>query len=171
MAYAQECVQHMINYDVINYTHTQESTTSHERKLSLSVASAWLLLLKPHSCHHLRGNPYPEIWVSYPLALVFFSNIGLLNICCLVTKLCLILCACQAPLSLEFSRQEHWRGLPFPSPGDFRNPGIKPQSLALAGGFFTSLTLSHQGNPNTYVYSPKNAPCRFTCYWVSFMRI
>ena len=46
----------------------------------------------------------------------------------------------QAPLSMEFSKQEYWRGLPFPPPGDLPNPGIKlmsPVSPALAGGFFT----------------------------------
>ena len=37
----------------------------------------------------------------------------------------------QAPLSLGFSRQEYWSGLPFPSPGDLPNPGIKPRSPAL----------------------------------------
>ena len=35
------------------------------------------------------------------------------------------------PLSMEFSRQEYWNGLPFPSPGDLPNPGIKPRSPAL----------------------------------------
>ena len=34
--------------------------------------------------------------------------------------------AFQAPLSLEFFRQEYWSGLPFPPPGDLPNPGIKP---------------------------------------------
>ena len=46
----------------------------------------------------------------------------------------------QAPLSLEFSRQEYWNRLPFPTPGDLPNPEIKAVSLmppALAGGFFT----------------------------------
>ena len=37
----------------------------------------------------------------------------------------------QAPLSMEFSRQEHWSGLPFPSAGDPPNPGIEPGSPAL----------------------------------------
>ena len=37
----------------------------------------------------------------------------------------------QAPLSMEFSRQEYWSGLPFPSPGDLPGPGIKPRSPAL----------------------------------------
>ena len=37
----------------------------------------------------------------------------------------------QAPLSLEFSREEYWSGYPFPSPGDLHDPGIKPGSPAL----------------------------------------
>ena len=42
----------------------------------------------------------------------------------------------QSPLSLGFPRQEYWSGLPFPSPGDLPNPGIKLVSPALACGFF-----------------------------------
>ena len=49
----------------------------------------------------------------------------------------------QAPLSMAFPRQEHWSGLPFPSPGDLPNPGIKPASPALQVG---SLPLSHLRN-------------------------
>ena len=41
----------------------------------------------------------------------------------------------QAPLSMEFPRQEYWSMLPFPSPGDFPNSGIEFVSSALAGGF------------------------------------
>ena len=37
----------------------------------------------------------------------------------------------QAPLSMEFSRQEYWSGYPFPSPGDLPNPGIEPGSPSL----------------------------------------
>ena len=37
----------------------------------------------------------------------------------------------QAPLSIEFSRQDYWSGLPFPSPGDLPDPGIEPGSPAL----------------------------------------
>ena len=39
--------------------------------------------------------------------------------------------AYQAPQSMEFSRKKYWSELPFPSPGDFPNPGIKPGSPAL----------------------------------------
>ena len=65
----------------------------------------------------------------------------------LVAQSCLSLCdpmdyiACQAPLSMEFSRQESWSGLLFPSPGNFPDPGIEPLSLAspaLAGKFLTT---------------------------------
>ena len=45
---------------------------------------------------------------------------------------------CQAPLSMEFSRQEYWSGLPFPPPDDLPNPGIEPVFPALADGFFTT---------------------------------
>ena len=47
----------------------------------------------------------------------------------------------QAPLSIGFSRQEYWSGLPFPPSQDLPNPGIEPVSLlspAVAGGFFTT---------------------------------
>ena len=47
----------------------------------------------------------------------------------------------QTPLPMGFFRQEYWRELPFPPPGDLPDPGIKPvspMSLALANGFFTT---------------------------------
>ena len=46
--------------------------------------------------------------------------------------------ACQAPLSMGFSMQEYWSGLPCPPPGDLPYPGIKPVSPALEGRFFTT---------------------------------
>ena len=52
--------------------------------------------------------------------------------------------ACQAPLSLGFSGQEYWNGLPFPSPGELPHSGIEPVSPALTGGFFTA---ERPGNP------------------------
>ena len=57
--------------------------------------------------------------------------------------LCDAMVACQAPLSMGFSRQEYWSGLPWPPPGDLPDPGIEPISLkspALAGGFFITNT-------------------------------
>ena len=69
-----------------------------------------------------------------------------------VTQSCPTLCNAvdcsspQAPLSMGFSRQEYWSGLPFPSPGDLSNPGIEPRSPALQAG---SLTSERPGKPTT----------------------
>ena len=52
--------------------------------------------------------------------------------------------ACQAPLSMGISRQEYWSGLPFPSPEDRPDPGIKPGSPALQAD---SLLTELPGNP------------------------
>ena len=52
----------------------------------------------------------------------------------------------QAPLSMGFSRQEYWSGLPFPSPGDLPDPGIKPRSPASQADAFTS---EPPGKPTT----------------------
>ena len=60
-------------------------------------------------------------------------------------------CACQAPLFMEFSRQEYWRELPFPTPGDLPDPGIEPTSLtcpALAAGLFTNSATWEAGGQN-----------------------
>ena len=46
--------------------------------------------------------------------------------------------ACQASLSLRFSQEEYWSGLPFPPPGGLPDPGIESVSPLLAGGFFTT---------------------------------
>ena len=60
----------------------------------------------------------------------------------LITQSCLTLCDatdCTLPgfLSIEFSRQEYWSELPFPSPGDLPNPRIEPSLLPAAGRFIT----------------------------------
>ena len=66
---------------------------------------------------------------TYEIVLSHFSHIQLFATQCTV--------ACQAPLSMGFSRQKYWSGLPFLSPGDLPNPGIEPvflMSPALAAG-------------------------------------
>ena len=71
----------------------------------------------------------------------------------IVTQSCLTLCesmdcvACQAPLLMEFSRQEYWSGLPFPSPGNLPNPGIKHKSPALQTFFIL------WGTRETFLYN------------------
>ena len=56
-------------------------------------------------------------------------------------------CSCQAPLSIEFSRQEYWSGLPFPSPGNLSNPGTEPKSPELQ---VDSLLTELRGKPRKY---------------------
>ena len=74
--------------------------------------------------------------------------------------------ACQAPPSMGFSRQEHWSGLPFPSPGDLPDPGIElvsPASPALAGGFFT---IGPPGKPPGEPLN-ENIICESITWWVT----
>ena len=75
------------------------------------------------------------------------TELGTKNECvcvCARAQSCLTLCNpmdCQAPLSVEFSRQEYWKGLPFPTPGALPDLGIAPVSHAssvLVGRFFTT---------------------------------
>ena len=73
----------------------------------------------------------PSVWAC--------MHAKLLQSCRLFATLWTI--ARQAPMSMGFSRQEYWSGLPSPPPGDLPNPEIKPTSLmssAWAGGFFTT---------------------------------
>ena len=68
------------------------------------------------------------------LAYVFISLVLLLLLSCFSRVRLLVTprtAAYQAPLSMGFSRQEYWSGLPLPSPRDLLNPGIKPWSPAL----------------------------------------
>ena len=72
----------------------------------------------------------------------------------LVAQLCLTLAtpwtvACQAPLSMGFSRQEYWSGVPFPSSGELRNPGIEPRSPTLQAD---SLPADLPGEPLVTTY-------------------
>ena len=118
----------------------------------------------PKSAHNTKGSLFLESLLTYeipPAPTHWHSSTPISN---LLPLLVLWLCAwvlsrvqlfatpwtvaCQAPLSMGFSRQEHWSGLLFPSPGDLSNPSIEstsPASPVLAGRFF--YYLSHQGSP------------------------
>ena len=65
----------------------------------------------------------------------------------------------QAPLSVEFSRQEYWSGLPFPSPGDLPDPGIKHRTLELWADSSSSEPLGKPKPPK-----PKNIDDHTTSY-------
>ena len=106
--------------------------------------------------------------------------------------------ACQAYLSMGFPRQEYWSGLPFPSPGDLSDPGIKLISPALAGVFFTSSTtweapnhclpvgflrnsttpwqkwvvhLHLEQSRSFFFFLPVNNCCSLVCSWSAFCKL
>ena len=64
--------------------------------------------------------------------------------------------ACQAPLSMGFSRQEYWSWLPFPAPGHLPHPGIEPVFPALAGRFFTTAPPGPQKSPKANTVTGKD---------------
>ena len=79
-------------------------------------------------------------------------------------------CSPPGPLSMEFSRQEYWRGFPFPTPGDLPSPEIEPTSLvsqALSGGFFTTVLF---GKPQIRIQDNMLFLYINTCEKVLFMK-
>ena len=94
------------------------------------------------------GNYYlfcVHYWPCIPLiASCLSAHLILMKVlcCCLVAKSCPTLLqphavAYQGPLSMGFSRQEYWSGLPFPSPGNLPDPGMESELPTLAYRFFT----------------------------------
>ena len=93
------------------------------------------------NCYFLENRIVRERWELSELLVA----LGLVCVCvCVCAQLYPTLCdpmgyvACQTPLSMWFSRQEYWSGLPLPSPGDLPNPGMEPTSPVLAGRFFNT---------------------------------
>ena len=93
---------------------------------------------------YTRGSSWPRDWICISCASwigrrIFYHHgtwEASITVSGLVAKSCLTLAvpqtaACQAPLSMGFSRQEYWSGLTYPPPGDFPNQDIKPQLPAL----------------------------------------
>ena len=77
--------------------------------------------------------------------------------------------ACQSPLPRGFSRQEHWSGLPFPSPGNLLNPGIEPQVSCTASRFFTDWATSREVPTWGYVDILKCAYKTLSCFvWLEY---
>ena len=97
-----------------------------------SVAKLYLILCDPMDCS-TPGLPVPHYLLIY---IYIYIHKLLLYLCKKVSHSVVSdsvtsgMVALQVPLSMGFSRQEYWSGLPFPSPGDLPYPGIKPGSLA-----------------------------------------
>ena len=98
--------------------------------------SLWLLHCRQifYQGSHQESFPLGKPQINYVWVLGGFSRVWLFATPWTVAH--------QAPLSMGFSRQEYWTGLPFPPPGDLPNPEIESVSLkspALAGRFFTTI--------------------------------
>ena len=77
--------------------------------------------------------------VVYKIYIYAYVHIHIYWWCACSVALCdPIDCGPQASLSMEFSKQEYWSGLPFHSPGDLPDPRTEPMSPALASGFFSN---------------------------------
>ena len=114
--------------------------------------------------------------VNYKLTLAMGTYS--LSLCCAVLShvscvqllVTLLTIACQAPLSMGFSRQEYWNGLPCSPPGDLPNSGTAPASLmspALADGLFTTyLVVCTPPSPKSHKYWLSSLPL-----WSSFSEL
>ena len=138
---------------------TDESTKAYESMLAWGpVVSSSARCLSPEQtrsgglCHRLplvALSAKGEGWhTSSGLSLIIVTIViqSLSSVWLSVTPWTVAL---QASLSMGFSRQEYWSGLPFPSPGDLSNPGVETESLALAGRFFMA---ELPGKPHTWLY-------------------
>ena len=93
-----------------------------------SSQASWAVHGPSHGCH--CSMEYPRHSVLDNSEVKWLSHVWFFATPWTVAK--------QAPLSTGFSRQEYWSGLPFPSPGDLPNPGIKPRSPAFQADALTS---------------------------------
>ena len=118
-----------------------------QRRKGPSIPHPNKYLKHMHSLRAHGGHSFIHSEKRYSKAVWLLSIVR--AYCHLVAKLCLTLAtpwtvAHQAPLSMEFSKQEYWSGLPCPPPGDLLNPGTEPTSPASQADY---LPLSHQGRP------------------------
>ena len=130
--------------------------------MNMNQPQVHICLLPPEPPSHLPHHPPPvgfhrvPGWVPCDIQQIPTSYLFYIYMCVCMSmhvQSCPTLCdpvvvACQAPLSMGFSRQESWSGLPFPSPGDLPDPGIEPMvSCVSCISKWVLHQLSHQGSP------------------------
>ena len=145
-----------------SWTSLPPPTLSHPSRLSQSTSlnslchtanSHWLWIL--HMVMYMfQGYSLNFFTLSFPLCIHKSLLYVCISLACMLSHFSCVLLfatpwtvACQAPLSMGFSRQEYWSGLPCPPPTDLPTPGIKPtwvMSPALQGD---SLLLAQPGKP------------------------
>ena len=115
----------------------------------------------PHILYvvHVHLSVYNLLYLSICLELCLLLFVSLLSRVWLFGTPWTV--ACQAPLSMAFSRQEHWSGLPCPSPGHLPNPGIEPASLVSCIGRQILLPLCPLGSSIVFVWIYLRI-----CHWI-----
>ena len=107
-------------------------------------ASLLLPLPNPSTTHSEPWSTYSKPWSSMwnrellVYVLILWSEVKWKLLGCAQLFVTPLTVACQALLSVGFSRQEYWNEMPFPSPGDLPNPGIEPRSPTLWAGSLLS---------------------------------
>ena len=120
--------------DIVEWTRISVTVVSHQATSGTHRHAPPPSIL---NCLHLHLWSQ-KVWVACLVRVCMLGLFSRVQLC--VTPWTV---AHQAPLSMGFSRQEYWSGLPCPPPGDFPNPGIELaslMSLALARGFFSTST-------------------------------
>ena len=132
---------------IIWHPHTLQSDHQDKSSSYLPLPYSWLPSLVPPTPPTLfPSSNYESDLCIYEFAFIsvlfFRFHAGMLNrFSCVQLFATLWVIAHQSPLSMGFSRQEYWSGLPCPPPADLPNPGVKPcllMSLTLADRFFTT---------------------------------
>ena len=108
------------------------------------------------------GKEFDKAVYCYLFYLTYMQGVYV----CVCMRMCVLSCfshvqlfatlwtiAHQTPLSMGFSKQEYWNGLPFPSPGDLPSPGIEPVSPEVVGRFLTTVP---RGKPMDHLYLTVN---------------
>ena len=111
----------------------QLSLSSPSNLVLMSHCLLWSLVKEPNLYFYTsqkHGDLQPPFSLWFLLLLLFSHSVVSNSFAAPWTVVC------QAPLSMGFSGQEYWSGLSFPSPRDLPDPGIKPTSSVLGGGFF-----------------------------------
>ena len=103
----------------------EKTKTKQQQRKTKHLKCCFISPHAPPQCiyAYLRRAPWTAIPRACAWVLTCFSHIWLFGASWTVAR--------QAPLSMGFSRQEYWSGLPLPSPGDLPGPGIEPMSVCL----------------------------------------
>ena len=135
------CISPAVSVRLLLFLTSHHRTPPPRRKDLIEQCSFSLLCSLPLIlviCHFLTNHPKPHVLIMHHVKSCIMVKVKVL-----LAQLCLTLfdpMDCILPHSSihGFPRQEYWGGLPFPSPGDLPDPGIKPASPALSGRFFTT---------------------------------